>query len=189
MNSERFEALIDAIIAIIITIIVLEIQIPDVVTWSSIWALRGEFFAYLVSFLLCFNYWNNHQKFFGFIKTVNHKVLWLGAASMFVLSFVPYLTSIIIQDYSSYFAFFLYGLIFILIDVIFIITCNIIRNLHPSDVDLNNRVKLIYKKIAVIILIIIMGMIIGYFTYPLIILYSCFGCLIASWTMSYLEIY
>lgn len=56
MKSERLEALIDAIIAIIITIIVLEIHIPSVVTWNSIWALRGEFFAYFVSFLLCFNY-------------------------------------------------------------------------------------------------------------------------------------
>lgn len=189
MKSERFEALIDAIIAIIITIIVLEIHVPSVVTWSSIWALRGEFFAYFVSFLLCFNYWNNHQKFFGFIDEVDHRVLWLGGASMFVLSFIPYLTNIIVNNYNSYFALFLYGLVFIVIDLIFMVTCNIIKNIHPDDIELKNRVRMIYTKIIVIILIIVCGMIIGYFTYPIIILYSCFGCLIASWLMSYLGIY
>ena len=52
MNSERFEALIDAIVAIIITIIVLELPVPEVVSWSSIFALKMNFFAYFVSFLL-----------------------------------------------------------------------------------------------------------------------------------------
>lgn len=97
MNSERFEALIDAVIAIIITIIVLDLPVPEVVTWSSILGLKMNFFAYFVSFLLCYNFWNNHQKFFGFIKTIDHRVMWLGAASMFVLSFVPYLTK---SDYN-----------------------------------------------------------------------------------------
>ena len=70
MKSERFEALIDAIIAIIITIIVLDLPVPSVVTWDSIFALKMNFFAYFVSFLLCYNFWNNHQKFFGYIKTI-----------------------------------------------------------------------------------------------------------------------
>ena len=45
MNSERFEALIDAIVAIIITIIVLELPMPETITWSSIFGLKMNFFA------------------------------------------------------------------------------------------------------------------------------------------------
>ncbi len=189
MNSERFEALIDAIIAIIITIIVLDIPMPQVVTWSSIFALRMNFFAYFVSFLLCYNFWNNHQKFFGYIKSIDHRVMWLGAASMFVLSFIPYLTNLLTADLNAFFPAFLYGLIFIVVDIFFLMSCHILKNIDCGNVELANRVSIITKKIIVIILIIIIGMVIGYLAYPPAILYSCFGCLIASWIMSYMGIY
>lgn len=189
MKSERFEALIDAIIAIIITIIVLDLPMPSVVTWDSIFALKMNFFAYFVSFLLCYNFWNNHQKFFGYIKTIDHRVMWLGAGSMFVLSFIPYLTSLITTDFNAFFPLFLYGLIFIAIDILFLMSCYILKNVDSDNLELEKRVGIITKKIIIIILIIIMGIIIGYLAYPSAILFSCFGCMIASWLMSYLGIY
>ena len=189
MNSERFEALIDAIIAIIITIIVLDLPMPEVVTWSSIFSLKMNFFSYFVSFLLCYNFWNNHQKFFGFIKRINHQVMWLGAASMFVLSFIPYLTNLITRDFNAFFPLFIYGLIFIVIDILFLISCYILKGIEDDNSELERRVHIITKKIIIIILIIIIGMIMGYLLYPPAILYSCFGCLIASWIMTYLDIY
>ena len=189
MNSERFEALIDAIVAIIITIIVLDLPIPEVVSWSSLFALRMNFFAYFVSFLLCYNFWNNHQKFFGYIEKIDHRVMWLGAWSMFVLSFIPYLTSLITNDFNALFPLFLYGLIFILIDLFFLKSCYILKNIDEDNVELTNRINIITKKITIIILIIVIGMVIGYVAYPPAVLYSCFGCLIASWAMSYLGIY
>ena len=84
---------------------------------------------------------------------------------------------------------FLYGLIFIVIDVLFLRSCYILKNIDGTNLELENRVKIITKKIIVIILIIVVGMVIGYVAYPPAILYSCFGCLIASWMMSYLGIY
>ena len=189
MNSERFEALIDAIVAIIITIIVLDLPIPEVVSWSSLFALRMNFFAYFVSFLLCYNFWNNHQKFFGYIEKIDHRVMWLGAGSMFVLSFIPYLTSLITNDFNALFPLFLYGLIFILIDLFVLKSCYILKNIDEDNVELTNRINIITKKITIIILIIVIGMVIGYVAYPPAVLYSCFGCLIASWAMSYLGIY
>ena len=189
MNSERFEALIDAIVAIIITIIVLELPIPEVVTWSSLFALKMNFFAYFVSFLLCYNFWNNHQKFFGYIEKIDHRVMWLGAGSMFVLSFMPYLTILITSDFNAFFPLFLYGSIFIIIDLLFLKSCYILKNIDNTNEELAARISIITKKITIIILIIIIGMVIGYIIYPPAILYSCFGCLIASWIMSYLGIY
>lgn len=189
MNSERFEALIDAIVAIIITIIVLDLPIPEVVTWSSLFALRMNFFAYFVSFLLCYNFWNNHQKFFGYIEKIDHRVMWLGAGSMFVLSFTPYLTSMITSDFNAFFPLFLYGSIFIIIDLLFLKSCYILKNIDAANEELADRISIITKKIIIIILIIIIGMVIGYMAFPPAVLYSCFGCLITSWIMSYLGIY
>ena len=189
MNSERFEALIDAIVAIIITIIVLELPMPETITWSSIFGLKMNFFAYFVSFLLCYNFWNNHQKFFGYIENIDHRVMWLGAGSMFVLSFMPYLTKIITKDFNAFFPLFLYCLIFIVVDILFLKSCYIMKNIEKENKELENRVSIIAKKIILIILIIIIGIVIGYLIYPPAILYSCFGCLIASWIMSYLGIY
>ena len=162
---------------------------PASVTWSSIFALRMNFFAYFVSFLLCYNFWNNHQKFFGYIEKIDHRVMWLGAGSMFVLSFIPYLTSLITGNFNAFFPLFLYVLIFIVIDILFLKSCYILKNIDSKNLELEKRVEIITKKIIIIILIIVVGMVIGYVAYPPAILYSCFGCLIASWIMSYLKIY
>ena len=102
---------------------------PEIVTWNSIFALKMNFFAYFVSFLLCYNFWNNHQKFFGYIERIDHKVMWLGAGSMFVLSFIPYLTSLVTSDFNAFFPLFLYGLIFIVIDIFFMKSCYILKNI------------------------------------------------------------
>ena len=147
MNSERFEALIDAIVAIIITIIVLDLPIPEVVSWNSLFALKMNFFAYFVSFLLCYNFWNNHQKFFGYIEKIDHRVMWLGAGSMFVLSFIPYLTSLITNDFNAFFPLFLYGAIFIIIDLLFLKSCYILKNIDDKNDELVKRVNLITKNL------------------------------------------
>lgn len=115
--------------------------------------------------------------------------MWLGAGSMFVLSFIPYLTSLITTDFNAFFPLFLYGLIFIVIDILFLKSCYILKNIDSENEELENRVNIITKKIIVIILIIVVGMVIGYVVYPPAVLYSCFGCMIASWSMSYLGIY
>ena len=58
METERFEALIDAILAIIITIIVLELPLPSAGTWAALYEIRYEFLIYAISFVVCFNFWN-----------------------------------------------------------------------------------------------------------------------------------
>ena len=115
--------------------------------------------------------------------------MWLGAGSMFVLSFIPYLTSLITNDFNAFFPLFLYGAIFIIIDLLFLKSCYILKNIDDKNDELVKRVNLITKKIILISLIIVIGMVIGYALYPPAVLYSCFGCLIASWLMSYLGIY
>ena len=68
-------------------------------------------------------------------------------------------------------------------------SCYILKNVDSDNLELEKRVGIITKKIIIIILIIIIGIIIGYLAYPSAILFSCFGCMVASWVMSYLGIY
>ncbi len=57
MQTSRLEAFYDAIIAIIVTVLVLELPQPETASIAAIWALRNSYFAYLVSFLVCTNVW------------------------------------------------------------------------------------------------------------------------------------
>ncbi|OED29491.1 TMEM175 family protein, partial [Methanosphaera sp. WGK6] len=64
METERFEALIDAILAIIITLIILELNVPSAPTFAALFELKQEFFIYAVSFFVIFNIWNTHHNLF-----------------------------------------------------------------------------------------------------------------------------
>ena len=92
MKSERFEALIDAILAIIITIIVLEIPMASGGSWEALFELKLDFIIYALSFLVVFNFWNYNNNIFQIVNNINYKVIWLMGIALFILSFLPYLT-------------------------------------------------------------------------------------------------
>ena len=85
MNSERFEALIDAILAIILTIIVLEIPMAGDGSWQALFEIHLEFIIYALSFLVIFNFWNYNNNLFSIVNKVSREVIWLTALSLFVL--------------------------------------------------------------------------------------------------------
>ena len=65
MGTERFEALIDAILAIILTIIVLEIPMASNGSWEALFEIRLDFIIYALSFLVIFNFWNYNNNIFS----------------------------------------------------------------------------------------------------------------------------
>ena len=73
METERFEALIDAIIAIIITIIVLEIPLAAGGNLESLLELKVEFIAYAISFIVCFNMWKFTYNLFSIVNKINQR--------------------------------------------------------------------------------------------------------------------
>ena len=92
-DTGRFEALIDAIIAIIITIIVLEIPTAVNGDLASLLELKLEFIAYAVSFIICFNVWNFTYNLFSIVNKINYKCIW--AISMGLFFFQNYNTVIL----------------------------------------------------------------------------------------------
>lgn len=113
METERFEALIDAILAIIITIIVLEILLASNGSWEALFEIKYEFAIYAISFIVCFNFWNYNNNTFSIVNKIDPKVIWTMGITLFVFSLLPYLTTFVAENFYIFFPQFLYGLCFI----------------------------------------------------------------------------
>ncbi len=92
MNKTRLEAFSDAVIAIIMTIMVLELKIPHGTDLESLKPLFPVFLAYLLSFINLGIYWNNHHHMLQATDKVNGKVLWANMNLLFWLSLIPFAT-------------------------------------------------------------------------------------------------
>ena len=90
MSKGRLEAFSDGVIAIIITIMVLELKVPKAAAWL-LCPLLPVFISYIVSFLYVGIYWNNHHHMLSTVKQVNGRILWANLHLLFWLSLVPLL--------------------------------------------------------------------------------------------------
>ena len=93
MEKDRLLAFTDGVVAIIITIMVLELRPPHEATWAALIALAPTFLSYLLSFVYIAIYWNNHHHMLYLVKSVNGGVLWANMALLFCLSLVPFTTA------------------------------------------------------------------------------------------------
>jgi uncharacterized membrane protein len=92
MKKGRLEAFSDGVIAILITIMVLELKIPHGSDWESLRPLFPVFFTYILSFIYLGIYWNNHHHMLYVTEHINGKVLWANMHLLFWLSLVPFVT-------------------------------------------------------------------------------------------------
>ncbi|MDB5031251.1 MAG: hypothetical protein JWP71_1972 [Mucilaginibacter sp.] len=93
MRKGRLEAFSDGVIAIIITIMVLELKVPakpDLEALSKVWPV---FINYVMSFIYVGIYWNNHHHMFHVVRSINGAVLWANLHLLFWLSMVPFVSS------------------------------------------------------------------------------------------------
>jgi uncharacterized membrane protein len=92
MNKNRLEAFSDGVIAIIITIMVLEMKVPHGAAWANIAPLGPVFLSYVLSFVNVGVYWNNHHHMLHSVKQVNGRILWANMHLLFWLSLLPFTT-------------------------------------------------------------------------------------------------
>lgn len=93
MSKGRLEAFSDGVLAIVITIMVLELAPPAGTTLDDLYALWPKFLSYALSFANLAIYWNNHHHLLQAARTVNGRVLWANLLLLFVLSLVPFGTA------------------------------------------------------------------------------------------------
>src|SRR3982750_3929962 len=92
MSTTRLEAFSDGVIAILITIMVLEMKVPHGTDLAALRPVIPVFLSYVLSFVYVGIYWNNHHHLFQLVRRVNGKVLWANLHLLFWLSLIPFVS-------------------------------------------------------------------------------------------------
>ncbi len=93
MGKERLTAFTDGVVAIIITIMVLELKVPHGVAFSDLTPMLPVFASYVLSFIYVGIYWNNHHHMLAAVNTITGPILWANMHLLFWLSVVPFATA------------------------------------------------------------------------------------------------
>ncbi|MCL4281705.1 MAG: DUF1211 domain-containing protein [Flavobacteriales bacterium] len=93
MGTNRLEAFSDGVLAIIITIMVLELKVPHGTDWKDLAPLAPVFLSYILSFIYVGIYWNNHHHFMHVVDRVDGRILWANLHLLFWLSLIPFTTA------------------------------------------------------------------------------------------------
>src|SRR5215212_6792991 len=111
MNKTRLEAFSDGVLAIIITIMVLELKIPHGADLAALKPLLPIFLSYVLSFIYLGIYWNNHHHLLQATKQINGKILWANLHLLFWLSLVPFATGWMGENHFASLPTALYGVV------------------------------------------------------------------------------
>ncbi|MEI6778024.1 MAG: TMEM175 family protein [Chloroflexales bacterium] len=133
MNKGRVEAFSDGVIAIIITIMVLELKVPQAADLAALLPLVPVFLSYALSFIYCGIYWNNHHHLLQAVKHVDGRVLWANLHLLFWLSLVPFATAWMGENAFSAGPVVLYGIVLLLAAVAYFILTRALIALHGKE--------------------------------------------------------
>lgn len=136
MTKTRLEAFSDAVIAIILTIMVLELRVPHGVDWPALRPLIPKFLTYILSFVFLAIYWNNHHHLIHTVHKVNGGILWANMHLLFWLSLTPFVTGWMGENRFAPVPTAAYGVVLLLAAVAYYILQNRILALHGPDSEL-----------------------------------------------------
>ncbi|HEU4869951.1 MAG TPA: TMEM175 family protein [Pyrinomonadaceae bacterium] len=114
MNKNRLEAFSDGVIAILITIMVLELRIPEGADWKALASIYPVFLTYVLSFIYLGIYWNNHHHLLQATEHVDGRALWANLHLLFWLSLIPFVTAWMGENNFSQWPVALYGAVLLL---------------------------------------------------------------------------
>ncbi len=97
MNKSRMEAFSDGVIAIIITIMVLELKVPHGAKLEDLRELTPVFLSYVLSFIYIGIYWNNHHHMLQIVRKTNGAILWANLHLLFWLSLIPFASGVVVE--------------------------------------------------------------------------------------------
>ena len=133
MSKSRLEAFSDAVIAIVMTIMVLELSIPEGSDWLALRPLIPKFLTYLLSFVFLGIYWNNHHHLIHATERVNGKILWANLHLLFWLSLTPFVTGWMGENNFASVPTAVYGIALLLSAIAYYILQSIILATHGPD--------------------------------------------------------
>lgn len=133
MQKGRLEAYTDAVLAILMTILILGIKIPDEPTFEALFEIKEQLFAYILSFLLFTVYWNNHHHMFQLAEKINGKVMWANSFWLFFLSLIPAATSWVGTFMGGFAPEITYGVLFMLVSISYFFLNHILASAGGVD--------------------------------------------------------
>jgi uncharacterized membrane protein len=133
MSKGRMEAFSDGVLAIIITIMVLKLKVPQGSEISALVPLIPVFLSYLLSFVFLGIYWNNHHHLLQAVKHVNGRVLWANLHLLFWLSLVPVTTGWMGENHLWAWPVALYGVVLLCAAVAYFMLARSLVHLHGED--------------------------------------------------------
>src|SRR5256884_632981 len=133
MTRGRLEAFSDGVIAIIITIMVLELRVPHDASWRSLVPIAPVFLSYVLSFVFVGIYWSNHHHLLQVVERVNGGVLWANLHLLFWLSLTPFVTAWMGENHFAQLPVALYGVVLLFAAIAYFILTRALLAIHPSD--------------------------------------------------------
>jgi uncharacterized membrane protein len=133
MNKGRLEAFSDGVIAIIITIMVLELKVPEGDNLQALLPIAPVFLSYILSFIYLGIYWNNHHHLFQAVEKIEGRVLLANLHLLFWLSLIPFATAWMGENHFSTWPVALYGLALLLAAFSYSILTKVLLKYHNKD--------------------------------------------------------
>jgi uncharacterized membrane protein len=133
MNKGRMEAFSDGVLAVIITIMVLEMKPPHGTGFAVLWPVIPIFFSYVLSFIYVGIYWNNHHHLLHAAQHVTGGILWANLNLLFWLSLIPFATAWVGENHFAPGPVALYGMVFLLSAVAYFILTKTLVAYHGPD--------------------------------------------------------
>jgi uncharacterized membrane protein len=140
MGKSRFEAFSDGVLAIIITIMVLELKVPHGESFEALRPLTPVFLSYLLSFVYLGIYWNNHHHMLHATRTVTGPMLWANLHLLFWLSLVPFATGWMGENHFAPATAALYGVVLLMAAIAYYILQQVIIASQGPDSILKKAV-------------------------------------------------
>lgn len=162
MTTNRLEAFTDGVMAIIITIMVLGLSVPEGISLAALKPLIPRFISYVISFIYVGIYWNNHHHLFQAIEKVNGEMLWANLALLFSLTIVPFTTAWMGENHFAEIPVVFYGVNLLLCAITFAILVKIAVRNEGHDSKIGKAIKNAKKEYLSIVLYLI-GIVLAFF--------------------------
>jgi uncharacterized membrane protein len=158
MSKSRMEAFSDGVIAVIITIMVLEMRAPHDATLAALRPLIPVFLSYVMSFAFLGIYWNNHHHMLQAVRSVNGRVLWANSHLLFWLSLTPFVTNWMGETHFAQWPVIVYGVVLILAAVAYYVLARALAAHHGPESALAVALGSDFKgKISIVIYAVAIG--------------------------------
>ena len=141
MTKGRLEAFSDGVIAVIITIMVLELKVPHGVDIGALAPLAPVFLSYLLSYVFVGIYWNNHHHLMHAAQRINGSILWANLHLLFWLSLVPFVTGWMSENHFAPLTVALYGLVLLLAGLAFVLLTQCLVTIHGRESEIAGRLR------------------------------------------------